>query len=214
VRVLTHRWTHQLLFPAYFLAIPLVFYAVVLGAGFDLSNLREKGWLFETGTSVAWYKFYTYFSFRRTDWKVLLETMPTQLALLFFNILHPPLNVPALAVSLDQDVDTNRELVGHGYSNLLAGLVGSVPNYLVYVNTLLFYRVGGGSRVAGWMLALATVGLLVAGTGPIAYIPVMVVGALIFVLGLDLVKEALWDCRHRVSRYVVLYFVFLEKRRC
>lgn len=29
----------------------------------------------------------------------------------------------------------------------------------------------------------------------------MVVGALIFVLGIDLVKEALWDTRHRVSRY-------------
>ena len=27
----------------------------------------------------------------------------------------------------------------------------------------------------------------------------MVVGALIFVLGIDLVKEALWDTRHRVS---------------
>lgn len=28
---------------------------------------------------------------------------------------------------------------------------------------------------------------------------VMVVGALIFVLGIDLVKEALWDNRHRVT---------------
>ena len=28
----------------------------------------------------------------------------------------------------------------------------------------------------------------------------MLVGALIFVLGIDLVKEALWDTRHRVSR--------------
>jgi SulP family sulfate permease len=29
----------------------------------------------------------------------------------------------------------------------------------------------------------------------------MLVGSLIFVLGFDLVKEALWDTRHRVSRY-------------
>jgi SulP family sulfate permease len=28
----------------------------------------------------------------------------------------------------------------------------------------------------------------------------MVVGALIFVLGIDLVKEALWDTRHRTSK--------------
>lgn len=29
-----------------------------------------------------------------------------------------------IAVSLDQEVDTNQELVSHGYSNLLAGLAG------------------------------------------------------------------------------------------
>jgi hypothetical protein len=36
-------------------------------------------------------------------------------------------------------------------------------------------------------------------------IAVMVVGALIFVLGLDLVKEALWDTRHRTSRYIASF---------
>ena len=35
------------------------------------------------------------------------------------------------------EVDTNKELVAHGYSNFFAGLLGTVPNYLVYVNTLL-----------------------------------------------------------------------------
>jgi len=64
--------------------------------------------------------------------------MPTQLALVFFGILHVPLNVPALGVSLCEDnVKLDRELVAHGYSNLVAGLTGTVPNYLTYVNTVL-----------------------------------------------------------------------------
>lgn len=96
--------------------------------------------------------------------------MPTQFALLFFNILHPPLNVPALTVTLDQDVDTNHELVSHGYSNFLAGLLGTPPNYLVYCNTVIFYRIGGGNRLAGFLLAMATVVVLWAGTAPIAYL--------------------------------------------
>lgn len=33
-----------------------------------------------------------------------------------------------------------------------------------------FYRVGGTTRYAGFLLALATFGLLLVGTGPIAYI--------------------------------------------
>ncbi|KIO23152.1 hypothetical protein M407DRAFT_215409 [Tulasnella calospora MUT 4182] len=138
--------------------------------------------------------------FRKTSFPALIATMPTQLALLFFNILHPPLNVPALAVSLNVDeVDTNRELVAHGISNVLAGCLGTVPNYLVYVNTLMFYRVGGGSRISGLLLAAATFVLLIIGTAPIGYIPIMLVGALIFVLGIDLIKEAVWDTRHRTS---------------
>ena len=43
-------------------------------------------------------------------------------------------------------------------------------------------------------------------------VAVMVVGALIFVLGIDLVKEALWDTRHRVNRYVNLVW-FSSRRR-
>ena len=33
-----------------------------------------------------------------------------------------------------------------------------------------FYRVGGGNRIAAFLLAVATIVLLVIGTGPIAYI--------------------------------------------
>ncbi|KAI0350290.1 hypothetical protein OH77DRAFT_1413261 [Trametes cingulata] len=200
LRVITHRWQHQLIFPIYFSIIPAIFYIVVAAARLNLQTLRESGWLFDMGTSSEpWYYFYQLFDFGATDWSAFWATMPTQFALLFFNILHPPLNVPALSVSLNHDVDTDKELVAHGYSNLVAGLIGTVPNYLVYVNTLLFYRVGGDTRVSGFMLAGATTILLLVGTGPIAFIPVMVVGALIFVLGIDLVKEALWDTRHRVS---------------
>ncbi|KAJ7902840.1 sulfate transporter family-domain-containing protein [Mycena olivaceomarginata] len=197
------RWRHQLVFPLYFLLIPLVFYVVVAAAQLNIADLRDSGWVFEMvggGKEEHWYKFYSYYDYTKVRFGPLWSTLPTQFALLFFNILHPPLNVPALSVSLNEDVDTNRELVGHGYSNLLAGLLGTVPNYLVYVNTLLFYRVGGGTRIAGFMLAAATTILLLIGTGPIAFIPVMVVGSLIFVLGIDLCKEALWDTRHRVSR--------------
>ncbi|KAJ7764856.1 sulfate transporter family-domain-containing protein [Mycena metata] len=205
LRVVTEslRWRHQLVFPLYFILIPVIFYIVVAAAQLNIADLRDAGWVFdmaERANTEHWYKFYSYYDFSKVRFGPLWSTLPTQFALLFFNILHPPLNVPALAVSLNEDVDTNKELVAHGYSNLLAGVLGTVPNYLVYVNTLLFYRVGGGTRIAGFLLAVATTVLLLIGTGPIAFIPVMVVGALIFVLGIDLCKEALWDTRHRVSR--------------
>ena len=44
-------------------------------------------------------------------------------------------------------------------------------------------RSGGDSRVAGILLAAATFGVLVVGPVIIGFIPIMVVGALIFFLG-------------------------------
>lgn len=43
-----------------FLMVPVVFYIVVAAARLDLGVLREKGWLFDMGTSrEPWYHFYT-----------------------------------------------------------------------------------------------------------------------------------------------------------
>ncbi|CAG8754430.1 1718_t:CDS:2, partial [Racocetra persica] len=117
----------------------------------------------------------------------------------------------ALGVSLNEDnVDTNRELVAHGISNIASGLCGSVQNYLVYTNSVLFIKSGGDSRVAGLMLAAGTAVILFVGPWIVGYIPVMVVGALIFHLGLDLLKEALidtWGIVNRMEYFTIVAIV-------
>lgn len=198
------RFHHPMLIPTYFFMVLVLFYVIAVGImRLDMSVLWNRGWVFDIqeASEVPFYRFYTYFDFRQTSWKAIWATLPSQMALVFFGILHVPLNVPALGVSVGEDnVDTDRELVAHGVSNVTAGLFGTVPNYLCYVNSVLFYRVGGGSRLSGLMLAGATAIVLLIGPSPIAYLPTLVVGALIFVLGLDLIYETLVDTWHRVSR--------------
>lgn len=85
-------------------------------------------------------------------------------------------------------------------------LLTTEQNYLVYTNSVLFMRSGGDSRIAGVMLAAATFGILVTGPVIIGFIPITVVGALIFYLGLDLLKEALvetWGKVHRLEYLTV-----------
>ena len=66
---------------------------------------------------------------KKTNWGAILETVPAMLALTFFGILHVPINVPALGVSTGRDnFDTNRELIAHGWSNLLSGCFGTVQS--------------------------------------------------------------------------------------
>jgi SulP family sulfate permease len=131
-------------------------------------------------------------------------------ALTFFGILHVPINVPALAMNTGEDhADLDHELKLHGYSNFLSGCLGSIQNYLVYANTLFFMRSGGDSRLAGFELALLTFGVMVIGPSLIGFIPVMMVGVLIFDLGFELLLEAVWSPRKKLTKLEYLTVIVI-----
>ena len=193
----------SLFMPLYFLSIPFLFHIIVAAVPeLGLAALREKGWVFNTPSSGApFWHFYTLYDFKAVEWTALMKTVPAMFALTFFGILHVPINVPALGVSTGIDnVNVDRELVAHGLSNALSGFAGSIQNYLVYSNSILFVRAGGDSRVAGVMLAIGTAAIMAAGPAVIGFIPIMVVGALIFLLGIELMKEALYDTWGKLSK--------------
>jgi SulP family sulfate permease len=142
----------------------------------------------------------TEIEFELVHWGAVAETIPAMFALTFFGVLHVPINIPALAFNIGEDhLDLDRELMAHGISNALSGFCGSIQNYLVYTNSVLFIKSGGNSRLAGFLLAVVTFGIMMAGPGIIGYIPVMMVGVLIFVLGFELLFEAIWDPRKKLK---------------
>ena len=55
-------------------------------------------------------------------------------------------------------------------SEVSADVLTQVPNYLTYVNSVLFYRVGGGSRLSGIMLAIGTGLIMMVGPRVIGYL--------------------------------------------
>lgn len=203
---------NSLLVPIYFISLFFIFHiAVEVIPGWSLSLARDNGWVFPSVESnEPWWYFYTLYDFKKVNYVALLDTIPAMFALTFFGLLHVPINVPALAVSIgEDDIDVDRELIAHGMSNALSGLCGSIQNYLVYTNSVLFIKSGANSRLAGVMLALATALVMFSGPGVIGYIPVMVVGALIFLLGLELLAEALVDTWGRVRKWEYLTIVVI-----
>ncbi|KAG9249862.1 sulfate transporter family-domain-containing protein [Emericellopsis atlantica] len=188
--------------PLFILAIPLIFYIFVLSLNaLEIDNLRDKGWIFEgPPAGEPWWYFYTLFKFTLVRWDAVAECIPAMFALTFFGILHVPINVPALALQCGEDnADLDKELRLHGYSNFVSGCFGSIQNYLVYANTLFFMRSGGDSRLGGYMLAALTFGVMTVGPSLVGFIPVMMVGCLIFDLGFELLLEAVWLPRKKLK---------------
>ncbi|BAE54913.1 sulfate/bicarbonate/oxalate exchanger SAT-1 [Aspergillus flavus] len=195
----------------YFIAVAVIFYIVKLSAKVPMDTLRKSGWVFEAPSSNnPWWHFYTLYDFAAVDWAAFLDTIPAMFALTFFGVLHVPINVPALGISTGEDnLNVDRELMAHGVTNALSGFSGSIQNYLVYTNSLLFIDSGGNSRLAGIMLAAATLGILLVGPVIVGFIPVMVVGALIFLLGIELMEEALVDTWGKLQRHEYMTVVII-----
>ncbi|KAL7925087.1 sulfate transporter family domain-containing protein [Trichoderma austrokoningii] len=200
--------------PLFILAIPLVFYLFVFSLDvLDPSTLRDHGWIFVgPPPDEPWWYFYTLYQFQLVHWGAIVEVIPAMFALTFFGILHVPINVPALALNSGEDhADLDKELRLHGYSNFISGCIGSIQNYLVYANTVFFLRSGGNRRLAGYMLALLTFGVMVIGPSIIGWIPVMMVGTLIFDLGFELLLEAVWLPRKKLrpAEYLTVIVIVL-----
>ncbi|KAK5990826.1 hypothetical protein PT974_09099 [Cladobotryum mycophilum] len=208
------RGASKYFLPLFILAIPLVFYLFVLSLDvLDAGDLRKHGWIFVgPPPDEPWWYFYTLYKFHLVHWRAIIEVIPAMLALTFFGILHVPINVPALALNSGEDnADLDKELKLHGYSNFLSGCIGSIQNYLVYANTVFFLRSGGNKRLAGYMLALLTFGVMLIGPSLIGWIPVMMVGTLIFDLGFELLIEAIWLPRKKLkpAEYATVIIIVL-----
>ncbi|KAL2141211.1 hypothetical protein VTI28DRAFT_2670 [Corynascus sepedonium] len=204
------RITSRFFLPLYILMIPAVFYA--LAGALNLLNpdkLRDGGWVFEgPPAGEPWWYFYTLYKLNLVHWGAIAQCIPAMLALTFFGVLHVPINVPALALNTGEDhANLDHELKLHGYSNFLSGAAGSIQNYLVYSNSLFFMRSGGNTRLAGFELAAFTFLVMLIGPSLIGYIPVMMVGVLIFDLGFELLLEAVWQPRKKLKP--VEYFTVL-----
>lgn len=194
--------TSPLAIPGILIATFFIFHLVVaLLPDVSLDDLRTAGFIFEKPPSEEpWYYFYSLLKFNLVSWVEIVKCLPTMLALTFFGLIHVPINIPALAAATkEDDVNVNKELIAHGFSNTISGLLGSIQNYLVYTNSVLFVKAGADSHFAGLLLAAATAAVMFAGPSIIGYIPVIVVASLIFMMGFDLLAEALIDTWNRVD---------------
>ncbi|ORY40905.1 hypothetical protein BCR33DRAFT_699149 [Rhizoclosmatium globosum] len=215
LKVLQHRIHNPLFVPAFYCIVPVLFYIIAFSCGATFESLRDMGFLFNmSGDPLPFYTLWTYFNgFQGISWLAVLRTLPIQASLVFFALLHVPINIPALGVSTGQQYDMNNELYCHGVSNTLAGVFGVPQNYLVYSNSLLVMRCGGQSRVAGALLAIGTAALWLVGGDVIRFVPTLLIGCLIFHLGIDLLLESLIDTLHmpisRLEYITVLSIVFV-----
>lgn len=187
--------------PVVSVGIFVLFYAVVLVAGVPLEEARKRGWLvsmhqpkesiWNDRSAPSPWDIFSNFRPALVSWSALPSLMPTILATAFFGLLHVPINIPSYARTSGLLFDMTQELKAHAASNLASTMVGMLPNYFVYTNSVLFLRAGAQGRATGVALGITTLLAMSFGIPLLSFIPTTIVMFLIFYLGLDLLDEAL-----------------------
>jgi SulP family sulfate permease len=82
---------------------------------------------------------------------------------------------------------SNKELVGQGLANIVAGLFGALPGSGATTATVVNIQAGGRTGLSGVLRAVVLAGIILAGTGLAARIPLAVLAAIVFKVGIDIV---------------------------
>lgn len=97
--------------------------------------------------------------------------------------------------------DSNRELIGQGIGNTMAGLFGGTAGAGATMRTVVNIRTGGRTRISGMVHALLLLAVVL-GLGPLAsVIPNAVLGGILIKVGLDIIDWSYLKNAHRGPRW-------------
>ncbi|MDX1431351.1 MAG: SulP family inorganic anion transporter [Gammaproteobacteria bacterium] len=102
--------------------------------------------------------------------------------------------------------DSDRELIGQGIGNALAGLMGAIPGAGATMRTVVNVRAGGRTPTSGLIHALLLLGVMLGLGRYAAYIPHAVLAGILIKVGIDIID---WDYLGRVRRAPLAGVVFM-----
>ena len=94
----------------------------------------------------------------------------------------------------------NKELVGQGIGNIVAGLFGALPGSASVVGTVANIRAGGSTQVSGALCAILLLGLVLGLGRFVEPIPLAALAAILMKVGWDTIDWRMVVRMHRIRR--------------
>ncbi|MFW6249336.1 MAG: SulP family inorganic anion transporter, partial [Bacteroidota bacterium] len=110
-----------------------------------------------------------------------------------------------------EENNSNRDLIGQGLANLTAGIFGTLPGAGATMGTVVNIRTGARNRWSGIIRSVFLV-ILIFGAAPlIQYIPLAVLAAIAFKVGIDILDWSFIKRAHKISKKAlfIMYGVLL-----
>lgn len=206
------KYRHFLVMPCLLVGFVFLFHAVLLWQGISLKDAVARGLLFTPFENGQLMKAWGSVSLADVEWSMILEQISEMMALMAVVVITILLNATGVEIATMKDVDLDRELRITGGANVLAGLFGGMIGYVSISRSLLNFKAGATSRLAGLVAAGICASLLFWGSHLLVYLPKAILGGLLLYLGLSLLVEWVIDAFTKVSRFeyaIILVILFI-----
>ena len=205
------HWRNALILPAGVVLAGTLFHVALSILDVSVAEARGSGLLFSGGTGGGLWPVFQFGDLALVDWLAVAGQIPNMLTLIVVAVIYLVMNLAAIELAANQELDWNHEFRSAGAASVLAGLGGGTVGCLIVPPSLRSRMLGAASRLTGIVAALVLGAALLAGDGMLELIPVPVVGGILFFTALGMIEEGLVKSRARMPRtefsVVLLMFV-------
>ncbi len=204
--------SHYLVLPGVLVAAMVIFYLALWGTGTSIATAAQTGWLVRgLPKGEALFRWWNPAGFALVEWKAILGQSGEIFACVIISLLSLLLNITAIGLSTNREIDLDTELTINGWANLLAGVTGSIIGYPLLGSTSLAYRLGAKIRLNGIIVAAIVVLALFFGGSFLGYFPNLILGGMLFFIGLDFLYSWLYETWASMPRmdYAIMVVIAL-----
>ena len=209
--LILRRYNHFLIMPGAVIAAIVLFYIYTFFAGISLQQASASGWLLGPFPAGGLFKPFTLDNLKMIQWGAIFTHFDTFATLFGLSVISLLLNASGLEVIYKKDINLDRELLSAGGATLIGGLFGCIVGYQTLGLSALAKRFDVNNRLVGVFTGILCGLALFFGASVLSYFPKMVLGGMLFMLGISFLAEWLVDSYKLLPRmdYILIWIMLI-----
>ena len=209
--VIQRRWDHWLVAPLFLLLGLATFHGLVWSSGVTLEEATASGWLPRLSASPASLLSLDFSHLLSAHWPTVAAQAGSIAAVAVLCAVLLLLDVAAIEIAVNREIESNRELKVAGIANVACGLVGGCPGVQSLTDTAFVSSLGGDRRLMGFVRVVCFVLAGVAGVGLVAMFPMFLLGGVLVYVGIHFLRRWGWEIRRELpsTDYLVVLLILL-----
>jgi len=208
---LPQRIEHFLVIPGIIAIAIALFYLGLAITGTSMVQAQAQGLLLEKLPAGGLYQFSTLSAVAGANWNVVFQKVPSLAALWLIDSMALLLNANGIELVASRDLDLNQELRVSGTARIASGIGGGIGGFAGSGVNTLAHRLGGSSRLVGWLISGICLAMLLGGASVLSFIPRFILLGIPLLLGLEFFYEWLYRAWFKFSHsdYAIIVLIVL-----